>query len=369
MEHFNRATPQGSTPTPTLSFTQKPTRPAPPVPGVQLLLKRLTENPNFDYYHQIIHDYLYTDDHTWSILLFLRTDPSGLFHTHHRSTTQTPPQDIFDIISQIRNSPNWGREKIEILNRVNSGRRKPPQNTPFRQPYLFTHRPHLTPTPSASRVSQLRNASNISSFEYPRSDDLSHYADSIQKDTSSISVDGRKTAPEGYRFCCPSRNCKQSYTRQGDYENHMDQKHAEFGFHDPHDSLKRISQGIKGGNSHQSENPGLSAASNNTNTHASPFPSATPFTHHPTPTPTVGGEHQAHQEVLPDLLQAGGGQVRLTPQDIESPTRQTTQYDPSTYLFHHFVDVLEGETMFPDQNISAFMHQGHIHYDDDMTMN
>jgi hypothetical protein len=367
MEHFNSSTPQGSTPT--LSFTQKPTRPAPPVPGVQLLLKRLTENPNFDYYHQIIHDYLYADDDTWSVLLFLRTDPTGLFHTHHRSTTQTPPQDIFDIISQIRNSANWGREKIEILNRVNSGRRKQPQNTSFRQPYLFAHRPHLTPTPSASRVSQLRNASNVSSFDYARSDDLIHCADSIPKDTSSVSVDGRKRAPDGYRFCCPSRNCKQSYTRQGDYENHMDQKHAEFGLHDPHKSLKRVSQVMKGGNSHQNESLGLSAANSNINTQASPFPSATPFSHHSTPTPIGSEGHQPHQIVIPDLLQPAGGEIRLTPQDIGGHTRLSAQHDPSTYLFQHYFDVLDGQTMFPDQNISPYMHQGQINYDDDMTMN
>lgn len=368
MEHFNFGTPQGNAPT--LSFTQKPTRPAPPIPDNQLLLKRLTENPNFDYYQHIIHDYLYADDHVWSILLFLRTDPTGLFHTHHRSATQTPPQDIFEIISHIRQSANWGREKIEILNRVNSGRRKPPQNLPFQQPYRSVHRPHLTPTPSASRVSQLRNASNVSSFDYPRSDDLSQYTDSIQKDTSSIiSVDGRKTAPDGYRFYCPSRNCKLSYARQGDYENHMDQKHAEYEPHDPHDSLKPIPQNPKGGNNHPSENPGLpSANSNNSNAPAPPFPLTTRLTHFHTPTPGPAETHQPHNGPIPDLLQGVGGQMRLPPQDTEDATRSTLHHDQNVFLWN-YVDVLEGQPLVGTQNMSTpYMNQGHNHYEQDMTM-
>ncbi|KAK5044946.1 hypothetical protein LTR84_010318 [Exophiala bonariae] len=354
--------------TPTLSFTQKPTRPAPPVPDVQLLLKRLMENPNFDYYHQIIHDYLYADDHTWSILLLLRDDPTGLFSTHHRSTTQTPPQDIFQIISEIRNSANWGREKSAIVNRVNSGKRKQPFNGHPGFSHNYTRRPQFNPSLSASRVSQLRNVSNVPSLDYTCSDNLSNYVESSNRDAGSISVDGRKTAPDGWRFFCPSKNCKSTYARQGDYENHMDQRHAEFGPHNPQDSLKRISQGFKGGNNPQNEHLTQNAINNsNTNSPAPPFHSSTPFLQLSTPN-ALSSDAQHHQDVIPDLLHPTGTHIHLTPQDIEDPTHLASRINQSNYFYQHFVDIFEGQPFFPDQNIQTYMPQNRTHYDNEMTM-
>lgn len=362
MDQFS-GTPQGNMPTPTLSFTQKPTRPAPPVPDVQLLLKRLMENPNFDYYHQIIHDYLYADDNTWSILILLRVDPTGLFFTHHRSTTQTPPQDIFEIISQIRNSANWVREKNAIINRVNSGKRKQTSTVHSTHAHHPPHRPPFNATPSASRVSQLRNVSNASSLDYACSDNLSNHVDSPHRDTGSISIDGRKTAPDGFSFFCPSRNCKRRFARQGDYENHMDQRHAEFGPHDPHDSLRRISQVVTGGKNHQNENVTPSAVTQAVNPSTN---SLNPFSQRSTPNP-LSSDAQHHQDVIPDLLHPTHGEVHLTPQSIEAPTHIASRFDQSNY-FHNFVDILEGQPFFPDQSIPTYMPQSHPHYDNDMTM-
>lgn len=351
-------------------FIQEPTRPAPPVPvpGVQLLLKRLTENPNFDCYHRIIHNYLYVDDENWSILLKARADTTGFFSDNHPSIKQIPPQDIFEIISHIRNSANWGREKIEILNRVNSGRRKQPQHGSSNQPCLSARRPESTPSPSLlRRVSQLRNESTVPSFGYTRPDDFDFHVDSTHRDTNSISVDGRKTAPDGYRFYCPSRNCKNSYARQGDYDNHIGQRHAELGPPKAHNSLRKTPQEVKGGITHQNESLASSAASNNANSPAPPFLAATPISQYPTPTARSFDAHH-HQDVIPDLAHPVGGQIRSTPHDIEDPAHSASQADPSTYFFYRFGDELDGQTVFPNQNIWAYMPQGHAHYDDDMAM-
>lgn len=349
---------------------QEPTRPAPPVPvaGVQLLLKRLTENPNFDYYHRIIHNYLYASDEIWSTLLQARADPTGFFSNNHPSITQTPPQDIFEIISHIRNSANWRREKIEILNRVNSGKRKQPPHGSSNQPCLSARRPESTPSPSLlRRVSQLRTEPNVPSIDYTRPDNLSLHVDSTHRDTNSISVDGRKTAPDGYRFFCPSRNCKNSYTRQGDYDNHIDQRHAELAQHNPHNSLRKISQGVKGVITHQNESLASSATNNNANSPAPPFPAAPPISQYPTPTPRSSDAHH-HQDVIPDLVHPVGGQGRSAPYDIEDPAHSAPQIDPSTYFFYRFGHDLDGQTMFPNQSISASMPQGPAYYDDDISM-
>lgn len=46
-------------------------------------------------------------------------------------------------------------------------------------------------------------------------------------DTHMSTTRASRTAPPGWEFYCPSKNCKRHYKRQGDLENHLQHYHAE----------------------------------------------------------------------------------------------------------------------------------------------
>lgn len=218
---------------------------------------RLIAHPHFELYSPISRDLLAATDQHWYIFLILRSMlQATFFGRHYASVYYTPPPDIFNIIAHIRNDGSWQNTRREILIRIDhacqqsrssrtmsdGSRHRPPQGD------------HLTPDTarSRSRPSQVRSSQSHQQGQ-PRSEyQTSSLGGGPSTAGSPTPAEGHlaafnagRTAPDGHLFYCPSKNCRRSYprqgyTRQGHYENHMRDCHAEWESHDSFKSLREI---------------------------------------------------------------------------------------------------------------------------------
>lgn len=228
-------------------------------PQTQSTLDRLINHKCFGHYFPIIHDCFDADERTWSLLLFLRTSNRGseLFIKHHRTIYDSPPPDIFEMITQIRTDKSWPTTKQGVLLRMNSASRQSRSSWPasYGSAHTSASGIHLTPASASARSRSRESQSRYSSapgVDQPSSPytQSSHRTESNYGDKptpaeghSHLPVLGAgRTAPKGYRFVCPSQNCRKPYSRVGDYNNHMRQWHAEWPAHDAQYSLCRMRQ-------------------------------------------------------------------------------------------------------------------------------
>ncbi|OAP54267.1 hypothetical protein AYL99_11368 [Fonsecaea erecta] len=198
-------------------------------------ITQLTRHRSFLLYSPVIHALLDAGEEEWSVLRDIRQRPlSPLFQVFFPNIYSTPPDDIFSLILQIRADTRWLALKQTVLVRVHHARASSLQRSGH-----SSTRPQEEPSqlPPNSQQSHPRFIS-----QHPgRGTGPSRTA------RSPTSAEGRsptgnpgRTAPRGYRFYCRSRNCKKSYQKQGHYENHMAQMHAEIAPHDPAESLHEI---------------------------------------------------------------------------------------------------------------------------------
>ncbi|RVX70182.1 hypothetical protein B0A52_05515 [Exophiala mesophila] len=204
--------------------------PGPLDQGTEQLLTRLFENANFSANANLIHDSLSLDTNTWNSFTYMRSKPFA--YTYYTNITQVPPQDIFQIISDLRNSSRWhatSPHTIEVLRRVS--------NRIASQ--------HLDPGGSGSssqgRAFPLTSSASSSHHLHPRDIQLTHRTDSAHNDINSFAG---KTAPTGWKFLCDVcalAGYQKDYTRRGQFRAHMSRKHGRKTSSEDNSSLTRVS--------------------------------------------------------------------------------------------------------------------------------
>lgn len=289
------------------------------------LLARLFENTNFDQFAALIEHSLSIDNPVWHHVTCMRSDPTTYFHTHYLSITQVPPQDIFQIISDLRDSPRWHPSSTltaEILRRVRN--RRAGQSL---DPGVPGHLRPLSPR-SASQGSALPLTSPTSSSGYlrPRDAPSTRQTDSVQTDIGSFTGN---TAPAGWRFhchVCAWAGYGKAFVRRGHYRGHMAKKHSEFP--SPHDnsSLRRISSSGSTGEE-------------------------VPLDGHDTSIPNIQEPHGMSfiprpETVLPDLVQARGPEIHINAHDIEDSVRVPAP-SQNPYYFDDYLNNFSPDYMHP----------------------
>lgn len=214
---------------------------------------RLILHRQFGYYSHLIRSLLHLNEHEWYIYTQVRSNPS--FHEILPSFHIAPPPDIFNAISDIRGDKSWETEKAGILKQVDEARRRSvPSSTSSNGSSHALSQTHLTPasasTRSGSRDRQFQQTGGSHqprpSHHSPSRAYRSSHEEASPTTTSSYNSTGNagRTAPDGSLYYCPSKNCKKGYggkgyLRQGHYENHMRECHAEWPLHDPSISLRQ----------------------------------------------------------------------------------------------------------------------------------
>lgn len=216
-------------------------------------IDRLILNPQFGYYWHIIRTLLHFNDRDWDAYTHVRQTPS--FREILPTFWIAPPPDIFNSISYIRDDKHWETSKAAILKRVDDARRlSAASSSTSNESTRAVSQNLLTPasasTRSRSRDSQFQRARGS---RHPRTGHPSPtraYGSSYEAASPTLTGsygsigNGGRTAPDGFLYYCPSKNCKRSYggkgyLRQGHYENHMRECHAEWPVHDASSSLRQ----------------------------------------------------------------------------------------------------------------------------------
>ncbi|KIX04960.1 uncharacterized protein Z518_05832 [Rhinocladiella mackenziei CBS 650.93] len=332
---------------------------------IQSFLVKLFQERDSRHYYDKIRDCLKMDDRCWKKLCDLRGDCElyPFLRKHHQSIHDSPSPRIFEILVQIRLCKSWARHRGGVIDLIDQ---------------TIGPTPHTSQTPSHASVTHLtpgsapsiRSNSHESKSRFPLYDpspaNLSvRPPDHGRHDGSPSSTNdlfaavptnngnGGRTAPEGHRFCCPSKNCKKNYSRQGDYENHMQSSHNEWPPHDPQNHLRKISHTGQLSADVVEEQPlGNSSATLSPLTpQPNPFgpmtpvmPCTAPISSHPQA--QTGLSHLLTQDtsVLGDL-QAIGAQMPLTPQQISNPPLITNTM-PSDDWSNSGVDISGGGVNF-----------------------
>ncbi|KIW91126.1 uncharacterized protein Z519_08020 [Cladophialophora bantiana CBS 173.52] len=332
-------------------------------------IDKLIGHPDFVLFSPIIRTILEASDNEWRTLRDIRQElsRSALFRTHFANVFDTPPQEIFDFIVQIRTDKSWNTRRQDVLMQVSTRRLSGSSWTSSQAsghapiiPTTFT-RPREGPFYSPSRVRQ-SHSGFVS--QHPARGARSRCAGgspTSTEDHSSAVSDGR-TAPAGYRFYCLSQNCTKSYSRQGHYENHMHRCHAEIALHNPIMALDKISSRgqpsavelgghvrpikAKGGAPPTTPQPALSTSMPYTSIPPSPIPEIVP-----PPAPTSHAVHSL-------TIESGTGpqikhsQKRPLGTDMSPSVFQydvdTASHSPSWYFFdgvQPFLGILPSQTI------------------------
>ncbi|KAK4942086.1 hypothetical protein LTR10_018122 [Elasticomyces elasticus] len=215
---------------------------------VEILLSQLQRHQHFDDYFPLIQAYLCANEEDYRILFHLRNllgRRLEFWRQHHPTSYYGPPPDIFDMITQMRQSKSWDNDKNKVIARVHSAR-KPnrPSHAVQRGSQRDPQDVHLSPSSAAhpqSRGPLSRSASARSSWhhyganfqQHPSLQTESSYGGRgdtpVSVDAPSSATNGLRVAPPGSRFWCPFPNCEKHYWRQGDFTNHLSKSHGHLG--------------------------------------------------------------------------------------------------------------------------------------------
>ncbi|KIX95236.1 uncharacterized protein Z520_09153 [Fonsecaea multimorphosa CBS 102226] len=202
----------------------------------------LTRHRDFILYSHVIQALLVADKHELDLLKVMREQPeSPLFRGFYGNIYSTPPEDIFSLILLIRADESWDAMKQDVLIQVNNAQPLPASfgTNSKRSGHQYTRpRRRLFHSPSGPQQSHPGFVS-----QHPgRGAGSSGAAGSPTSAEGHLSkVNSGRTAPPGYCFYCPSKNCKKFFIKQGHYENHLWTLHHEIaGAHDPADDLRKI---------------------------------------------------------------------------------------------------------------------------------
>ncbi|EXJ86170.1 hypothetical protein A1O1_06540 [Capronia coronata CBS 617.96] len=246
------------------------TMPAMTDPDMQRSLGELISHDHFEHYYLIIYSYLDTSAENWQRIVYIRAmkgEDAEVWLQHHRSIFDTPPPDIFNLIADLRHNKSWETSRAVILSRVKNSRQNHDRSLPRRprRSRRVTSGSHLTPntpytpsTRSRSRDSHLRTSHSRPSLELSGSGyrqpgrrvEPDNFEESPTPAYTHVSTaSASRTAPEGCRYHCSSRNCRKDFARQGDLENHLDKCHPElntlFPLSNPRAYLRPVSQTIR----------------------------------------------------------------------------------------------------------------------------
>ncbi|KIW31357.1 uncharacterized protein PV07_03013 [Cladophialophora immunda] len=238
--------PRGNRPRPSQPPT--PTHPQgnPHIPQTDVL-SELTCHEQFILYSHIILALLEAHEDEFSVLRNIRHGPAlPLFQEFFPNLYSTPPPEIFSLVLQIRANKSWDAMKQDILVQISNAR--PPAPSMTLQTPVRAGVASIPIYPRSQHGLFRRTAGPPASHPAFVSQHPGRAAGSSCAAGSPTSAEGHpsttnsgRTAPRGKRFCCPSRNCKRTFTRQGHYENHMQRCHAEIPVHDPTESLRTVS--------------------------------------------------------------------------------------------------------------------------------
>lgn len=305
--------------------------PAAPVDQrTEQLLARLFENANFDQFAALIEHSLSIDNTVWHHVICMRADPSTFFHTHYLLVTQVPPPDIFQIISDLRNSPGWhpsSTHTVEILRRVRN--RIAGQSL---DPRVAGHlRPPSARLPSQGSAFPLTSPTSSSDYLRPRRARSTRQTDSVQTDSVQTDIGSftGNNAPAGWRFRC--RVCawagySKAFIRRGHYLRHMAKQHSQSP--PPHDnsSLRRISSSVSTGEEAPLDGHDTSIP-NNQQRHG--------MSSRPRPETT-----------LPDVVQARGPEIHINAHDIDDSVGGPAP-SQNPYYFDEYLDNFDPDYMHP----------------------
>lgn len=219
---------------------------APVAENAFLVWKKLKQHAQFTEFYWQIYECLKADDDVWCYFRWLRENPraDGLFITLGISSLKmVPPSGIWSLLVHLRSAPNWHSIRQLILGELDQTNMVMEAADVAARDSNVSQRSnaHLSvASQQSSRFSSASSMSNGSFVHIESNDHLTAQAPPWPIPENKPLPKPPRMAPEGYRFVCPHRQCKDKFAfkKLGAYENHISTKHPQDREHDASQHLR-----------------------------------------------------------------------------------------------------------------------------------